>query len=364
MKIKVGLIGFGRMGRFYLKEMQKSGRWDVAYICDINPDCRELAKQLSPESKILENEQEMFDDESVQVVGLFALADSRLDRIEKAIKYGKHIISEKPVSDTIDKEWKVVDITEKASCFSTVNLYLRNAWYHQTIKQFIDQGEIGELAILRICHMTPGLAPGEGHEYEGPAFHDCGMHYVDIARWYAGCEYKTWHAQGVNMWSYKDPWWVQCHGTFQNGVVFDITQGFVYGQLSKDQTHNSYVDIIGTKGIARMTHDFKTAVVDLHGVHQTLRVEKPFGGKNIDVLCDLFADSILTGKRNPRLPLMYDSTIASEYAWKFLQDARMNDLPAIGNLQTLEQIRERRKNMKNGYGLLHSNPHKITNSLK
>lgn len=70
MKIKVGLIGFGRMGRFYLKEMQKSGRWDVAYICDINPDCRELAKQLSPESKILENEQEMFDDESVQVVRL------------------------------------------------------------------------------------------------------------------------------------------------------------------------------------------------------------------------------------------------------------------------------------------------------
>ena len=34
MKIKVGLIGFGRMGRFYLKEMQKSGRWDVAYICE------------------------------------------------------------------------------------------------------------------------------------------------------------------------------------------------------------------------------------------------------------------------------------------------------------------------------------------
>lgn len=63
--------------------------------------------------------------------------------------------------------------------------------------------------------MTPGLAPGEGHEYEGPAFHDCGMHYVDIVRWYAESEYRTWNAQGVNMWNYKDPWWVQCHGTFQ-----------------------------------------------------------------------------------------------------------------------------------------------------
>ena len=320
--------------------------------------------KISPESRVVENDQKIFEDESVQVVGLFTLADSRLEQIEKAIRYGKHIIAEKPVADTMEKEWKVVDMIENSNVLSTVNLYLRNSWYHNLMKEYIQKGEIGELAIIRICHMTPGLAPGEGHEYEGPAFHDCGMHYVDIVRWYAESEYRTWNAQGVNMWNYKDPWWVQCHGTFQNGVVFDITQGFVYGQLSKDQTHNSYVDIIGTEGIVRMTHDFKTAVVDLHGVHQTLRVEKPFGGKNIDVLCDLFADSILTGKRNPRLPLMYDSTIASEYAWKFLQDARMNDLPAIGNLQTLEQIRERRKNMKNGYGLLHSNPPQITNSLK
>lgn len=355
MKIRVGLIGFGRMGRFYLKEMLKSGRWDIAYICDVNPDSRELAKSLCPGTKVVENEQEIFDDESVRVVGLFALADSRKEQIEKAVQSGKYIISEKPVADAIDKEWEVVDITEKSDHFSTVNLYLRNSWYHQEIKKFIEQGEIGELAILRICHMTPGLAPGEGHEYEGPAFHDCGMHYVDIARWYAGCEYKTWHAQGINMWNYKEPWWIQCHGTFQNGVVFDITQGFVYGQLSKDQTHNSYVDIIGTKGIARMTHDFQTAIVDLHGVHHTHHIEKPFGGKNIDVLCDLFADSIETGIRNPQLPQMRDSAIASEYAWAFLKDAHTHDLPAIGELKILEQIWDRRKNMKNGYGLLQEN---------
>ena len=90
----------------------------------------------------------------------------------------------------------------------------------------MDSGEIGELAIIRICHMTPGLAPGEGHEYEGPAFHDCGMHYVDIARWYAGCDYETWHAQGMRMWNYKDPWWLQCQGTFQNGIVASVSGYF------------------------------------------------------------------------------------------------------------------------------------------
>lgn len=353
MKIKVAIIGFGRMGQMYCKEMQYSGEWDILYICDTNPDAREEARNIVPAStRIVSNEDILFNDPQVEVVGLFTLANSRKEQIEKAVRTHKHIIAEKPIADTQEKELEAVNLTEHADIFSTVNLYLRNAWYHQAMKQFIQEGEIGELAILRICHMTPGLAPGEGHEHEGPVFHDCGMHYVDIARWYAESNYKTWNAQGIRMWDYKDPWWIQCHGTFHNGVVFDITQGFVYGQLSKDQTHNAYTDIIGTKGIVRMTHDFKTATVELHGVNRTLCLQQPFGGKNLDKLCKQMAASIRSGIRDNRLPSLRDSIEASHYAWSFLEDARHNCLPSIGNLQTLEEIRERRKHMKNGYGLL------------
>lgn len=353
MKIKVAIIGFGRMGQMYCKEMQYSGEWDILYICDTNPDAREEARNIVPAStRIVSNEDILFNDPQVEVVGLFTLANSRKEQIEKAVRTHKHIIAEKPIADTQEKEIEAVNLTEHADIFSTVNLYLRNAWYHQAMKQFIQEGEIGELAILRICHMTPGLAPGEGHEHEGPAFHDCGMHYVDIARWYAESDYKTWNAQGIRIWDYKDPWWIQCHGTFHNGVVFDITQGFVYGQLSKDQTHNAYTDIIGTKGIVRMTHDFKTATVELHGVNRTLCLQQPFGGKNLDKLCKQMAASIRSGIRDNRLPSLRDSIEASHYAWSFLEDARHNCLPSIGNLQTLEEIRERRKHMKNGYGLL------------
>lgn len=350
--IKVGLIGFGRMGRFFLEEMQKSGRWDIVYICDINPSARELAKKMSPQSKVIENDQEIFDDKNIQVVGLFTLANSRKEQIEKAIHNKKHIIAEKPIADTINLEWKAVHISEQSEVLATVNLYLRNSWYHNMIKDFISQGEIGKLAIIRICHLTPGLAPGEGHEYEGPPFHDCGMHYVDITRWYAESNFKTWNAQALRMWNYKEPWWLQCQGTFENGIVFDITQGHVYGQLSKNQTHNSYIDIIGTEGIVRMTHDFKKAVVELHGINQTIREERPYGEKNIDILCNLFADSVESGKRHPQLPTLKDSAIASEYAWKFLENAKSNEMPSIGETETLEKIWERRRTMKNGYGLI------------
>ena len=88
-------------------------------------------------------------------------------------------------------------------------------------------------------------------------------------------------------------------------------------------------------------------MVELHGATQTHRIERPFGGKNIDVLCDLFAQSLETGVRNESLPSFRDAAIASEYAWRFfLQDARTHDMPAIGDLGELAAIRDRRRTMK------------------
>ncbi|MCD7970866.1 MAG: Gfo/Idh/MocA family oxidoreductase [Alistipes sp.] len=349
-KIKIGMIGFGRMGRKFFRELVQNPKWQITHICDTDPACRAEAAASLPGAVITADEDEIFSNPEIQVAGLFALADSRASQIKKALAAGKHVLAEKPVAADITTEWELVSLIERSGLMVSVNMFNRNAWYHKQIIDFIRSGEIGDLAIVRICHMTPGFLPGEGHDYEGPSFHDCGMHYVDVARWYAASEYDKWHAQGVRMWAHKDPWWVQAHGTFRNGVVFDITQGFVYGHMARQQTHNSYVDVIGTKGIARMNHDFKTARVELHGVNRTESIEKPFNDKKIDVLVDVFADSLLAG-RNMGYPEVRDSVIASEYAWKMLEDAVRNDPPVIGSEMELEQIRQYRSTLTEGYGL-------------
>lgn len=357
-RIKAAIIGFGRIGGFYLREMSLSDKWEVSYICDVDKFSQEEASQVLKElnlpykTLVIDDEDIVFSDSSVEVVILSALADSRYGQFEKAISTRKHIITEKPLSDKIEKEWEIVKKVSSSGLLSTINLPLRNAWYNLELRKWLESGELGELAIIRICHLTPGLAPGEGHGPEGPCFHDCGMHYVDLARWLAGSEYKTWHAQGVDFWDWGEPWWLQCHGTFENGVTFDITQGHMYGQLSKDLTHISYNDIIGTKGVARMTHDYKTAIVEIHGVTKTVRIEKQYGDKNINILLDLFADSVRSGIVNPALPTLRDGAMASEYAWRFLEDASKNDLPVKGDKSTLKKILYRREVKGEGYGVL------------
>lgn len=349
-KIRIGVVGFGRMGRGFVSVMQLDERYEIVSICDVHKPTRDLAIRTVPTARVTANPDDVLNDKSLDAVGLFTLADARPAQIRQALRTGLHVLAEKPIAADAKTEWELVDEIEKSGKFVGVNLFNRNAWYHKEIQAFVAEGEIGELAIIRVCHMTPGHMPTEGHAPEGPPFHDCGMHYVDVARWYAKSEYKTWHAQGIRMWNHEDPWWVQCHGTFENGVVFDITQGFVYGHLAKEKTHNCYVDVIGTRGIARMRHDFKDATIDLHGVNTTMHKTAMFNDKKLDVMCDVFARSILSGK-NCGLPTARDSAIASEVSWKMLNDAVANVPPPKGTKKELQQILSHRRTLRNGFGL-------------
>jgi len=338
------------MGRGFVAAMQQSEFWEVAAICDVSPKARELAGKSAPGAQIMARPDSIFSDKSIDVVGLFTLADARPGQIRRALKAKKHVIAEKPLAADVETEWELVKEIEASDRLVAVNLFNRNAWYHKDMRAFIAEGEIGDLAILRICHMTPGHMPTEGHEPEGPPFHDCGMHYVDVARWYAQSEYEKWHAQGIRMWNYKDPWWVNSHGHFANGVVFDITQGFVYGHLAKDKTHNCYVEAIGTKGICRMTHNFIDATIEMHGMHATVKKTGLFNDKKLDVMVDIFARSVAGGK-NLGMPSARDSVIASEVSWAMLRDAVANEPPVKGTKRDMQQILQHRRSLRSGYGL-------------
>lgn len=349
-KIRIGVVGFGRMGRGFVSAMQQDDRYEIVWICDSHPATRELAGRTVPTARLTDDYHDLIADDSLHAVGLFTLADARPEQIRAALKANLHVLAEKPIAPDAPSEWSLVHEIEKTDRIVAVNLFNRNAWYHKEMQAFIAEGEIGEIGIIRVSHMTPGHMPTEGHEYEGPCFHDCGMHYVDVARWYAKSDYATWHGQGIRMWDYKDPWWVQCHGTFENGIVFDITQGFVYGHLAKEKTHNCYVDVIGTKGIARMRHDFINATVELHGINTTMRKTAAFNDKKLDVMCDVFARSVLAGK-NVGLPTPRDSAVASEVAWAMLNDAISNQPPVRGTKREMQQILQHRRTLRSGFGL-------------
>lgn len=240
-----------------------------------------------------------------------------------------------------EEEALLTDI-EASDRLVVVNLFNRKAWYHHFIQDFIAQGQIGELAVLDISHQTPGLMPTEGHAPEGPPFHDCGMHYVDVARWYAESEFRTWDAQGLRMWDYEELWWVTAHGCFDNGVVFSVTQSFTYGQLAQTQVVRCGLEAIGTLGVVRMRHDFNEVIVECHGVSHSETRRGPYTGKNLDKLYGSFAASLDAG-RSHDLPTARDSVIASRVPQEMLDAATAQPAPARGTPEEMARILEHKK---------------------
>ena len=108
-----------------------------------------------------------------------------------------------------------------------------------------------------------------------------------------------------------------------------------------------------------MTHNFRVAKVELRGITKTEVREERYGGKNIRILCDAVAARLLDGADTETMPSFRDAATASEFAWKCLENSRMNDLPSIGDNDTLVQIRARRAAMEDGYGLIHKRRTKL-----
>ena len=152
-RFRIGVIGFGRMGRGFVAEMLQSKVWDVAYICDGYEPSREIARETCPKARVVDDPGIIFKDKSLDVVGLFTLADVRPALIRKALKAKLHILAEKPLAADSATEWKLVKQIEASKQLVAVNIFNRNAWYHHEIINFIRSGQIGELGIVRVCQI-------------------------------------------------------------------------------------------------------------------------------------------------------------------------------------------------------------------
>ena len=273
----------------------------------------------------------------VDAVLLATSADARPALIRAALSQGLHVLAEKPLAGTVGEEVELLADIEGGEQVVGVNLFNRSAPYHRALVELVHGGDLGDVLSVDVAHLTPDLLPTEGHEAEGSPFHDCGMHYVDLASWYAGSAIARWHAQGLRIWGWPVPWWVDAHGHFASGALFRIAQTFAYAQGAPRIRARNEVEVTGTHGVVRLQHDFRTVTVDGSTRRGPARWEWPYGGKHLPVLLEDFAAAI-AGARTP-LPTARTAVEASRLAQEMV-DAATRDAPIVGDEQDLRAILE------------------------
>lgn len=337
------IIGLGGVGRSFLSAAMPHPRWRVRRVCDLNPDAVRAALAGHPGPAGGTDAAEVLADPAVEAVFLTTRADRRPELIRRCLAAGKHILAEKPLAADSATDQELLREIAGSGLLCAVNLPNRHAWYHDLAHAAIAAGEIGAVGAVSVSHQTQGGLPDPANpKPEGPPFANCGMHYVDVVRWFAGAEIVRWHAEGLRLWEHPEPWWMTMHGRCANGVIVQVVEGFAWAQACPQRHNLSRLEIVGSLGGIVVSHDFRTATVEVHGVSGTSTATRPYGGKHLGSLLERFAASLDAG-RNLGCATAEDCVRSAVLAREVLAAATAAAGSACGTGSDLALVRERKR---------------------
>jgi len=178
-KTGVAVIGYGGMGGWHTRHLLES---DVAVLCgiwDTNPQKCALAETNG--IKAYKSEAELLADPNVEIVTIATPNHFHAEIAIRALRAGKHVISEKPVCLTSDELESVIAVSKETGRLFTVHQNRRWDCDFMMMKEAYHCGKLGE--IFRIESRIQGSrgCPGDWRSVKpsGGMIYDWGVHLID-----------------------------------------------------------------------------------------------------------------------------------------------------------------------------------------
>ncbi|PYI55085.1 Gfo/Idh/MocA family protein [Paenibacillus flagellatus] len=186
-KLKVGVIGAGSISELHMGSYKNNPNVEMYAICDLN---EQRAKGLADKygfAKVYTNIDEMLADPELEAVSICTWNNTHASLAVKALDSGKHVLVEKPLSTTVEEALQVQEAVRRSGKLVQVGYVRRYGSNTQMLKQFIDNGDLGEIyyakaSCLRRLGNPGGWFADKSRSGGGPLI-DLGVHMIDIC-WY------------------------------------------------------------------------------------------------------------------------------------------------------------------------------------
>ena len=182
-RIKVGIIGAGRIGRVHAENL--SLHLPAADVAAVSDTIREAAERCAADFNIpqaFEDYRRMLDDPRIQAVIICSSTDTHAMIIEEAAAAGKHIFCEKPIALDLEQVDTALAAVADAGIKLQVGFNRRFDPSFRRARDLIAAGTIGEPHLLRITSRDPEPPPLEYVKSSGGIFLDMTIHDFDMAR--------------------------------------------------------------------------------------------------------------------------------------------------------------------------------------
>ena len=248
MKKYAAVIGYGGMGGWHTQHLLKSDVFELAGIYDIKEERRALAESRGIHAYA--TREELLADPRIELVTIATPNDTHEEIAIAALRAGKNVICEKPVTLSMESLERMIAVAEECGKIFTVHQNRRFDVDYLAMKQLHDSGEIGDVIRLESrVHGSRGI-PSDWRgmkEYGGGMLYDWGIHLIDQVLMVLGWDVDTVRCRMDHITNKEVDDGFQLEITFKSGAFAYVELG-TYNFIPLPRFYMK-----GTKGTALIT---------------------------------------------------------------------------------------------------------------
>ncbi|WP_374338673.1 Gfo/Idh/MocA family protein [Leeia sp.] len=191
--IRVGVIGYGYWGPNLVRNFVECPDSDVVVVCDSNPARLALLQRRYPQVEVVQEVEALLQRADLDAVVIATPASTHFELAMRALKAGKHVLVEKPLTETSEQAQQLVAMARQQQRLLMVDHTFIFTPAVQRIKQLMDAGELGDAYYYDSVRVNLGL-----FQQDVNVIHDLAVHDFAILNYLFDAEFHTVSASGVS----------------------------------------------------------------------------------------------------------------------------------------------------------------------
>ncbi len=255
-RVKVGLIGAGRIGRLHAGNLaRRLPRSELVAVADVDPAAAQQVAEEFGVGMVTEDYREVLQAAEIEAIVICSSTDTHAEISQEAAKAGKHIFCEKPIDLDLERIDRTLGEVERAGVKFQVGFNRRFDPNFRRVREMVVEGKVGTPEILRITSRDPEPPPIEYVRASGGIFLDMTIHDFDMARYLVDSEVDAVYATGAvrvdpEIGEAGDVDTAVITLQFENGVIgtIDNSRRAVYG-------YDQRVEVFGSAGVVKAENE-------------------------------------------------------------------------------------------------------------
>ncbi|WP_409344109.1 Gfo/Idh/MocA family protein [Paenibacillus sp. MBLB4367] len=245
--VKIGIIGLGSWGESHLEAFRSLPQAEVAAVCDTREDrLNELADKYGVPHRYTQYEK-LLERTDLDLVSVVTFEKHHLAPVLLALRSGKHVLVEKPVSTNVQEAEEMARTAAENNRFILPGHLLRFDPRYASIHQSLQKGEIGRpLSIHSKRSRQKSLYATYRRTH---TVYELMIHDLDLAIWYAGSRVQTVRAYGLGQSPAEAPEILWACLEFANGAMAVLHSNWMTPDEAGIAIADS-IEVIGDKGTA------------------------------------------------------------------------------------------------------------------